>query len=101
MDILVDSQLEPELLLQSYNIILRQAARKEALLAEDLLIKMTNGGLEPNEGTMDAFLLNLKPEVALSMVQSCFNQYGSRPLHSNFMIVLHFLAEVCFLACLE
>ena len=94
MDVLEESQLEAELMLQSYNIIFRMAARKEDLLAEDLLIKMTNGGLEPNEGTMDAFLLNLRPDVALSMAQSCFNQYGSRPLHSNFLIVVRYFAEV-------
>ena len=80
-------------MLQSYNIIFRMAAQGGPP-CEDLLIKMTNGGLEPNEGTMDAFLLNLRPDVALSMAQSCFNQYGSRPLHSNFLIVVRYFAEV-------
>ena len=94
MDILENSELEESELIHSYNIVMRQASRKEAILAEDLLVKMNNRGLVPNEGTMDALILNLTHEKALSMVQSCFNQYGCRPLRGSFLIVLDFLAEV-------
>ena len=78
--------------LASYNAIIRVLARQDTIAAEDYLVRMTNAQIYPDETTMDIFLLaymrNQRAGTGISMVQSCFNQYGARPTTGTFRAVV-------------
>ena len=53
--------------------------------AEEVFVAMTTKGIMPSTDVMDSFVEgycregSLKIPIGLSMMQSCFNQYGCRP----------------------
>ena len=81
----------------SYNMLIGALVRKDIILAEDFLIRMTNTRLLPNEATMDCFLMAYvnsdQAGTGVSMMQSCFNQYGVRPSSDIFAQVMRMLLD--------
>jgi pentatricopeptide repeat protein len=90
IDDMAHFSIEPDA--STYNHVFRKLAKRNPLGAEDLFTTMTNGGIMPDSGTMDAFLIGYlstdRPESGISMVQGLFNQYGAKPSQSAFLHVL-------------
>jgi len=90
-----EDNLEPNV--STYNAILRSLASRNQIAALDVMTLMTNRGIKPDEVTIDSFLLGYlnskRPESGISMVQSCFNQYGCRPSKESYFKVLSMLLE--------
>lgn len=74
-------------------IIYRYAVVKNApTLAEDVLMLMTNSGIQPSSAIVDSFVLSFMRQGdlsdALEKAQDMFNQYGVRPTVTGLLTLL-------------
>uniref|UniRef100_A0A7S2F9Y3 Pentacotripeptide-repeat region of PRORP domain-containing protein n=1 Tax=Octactis speculum TaxID=3111310 RepID=A0A7S2F9Y3_9STRA len=96
-DMETGGKLEPSR--ETYNIMMRRMVEVDILRAEDIMIRMTNKGIAPDERTMDTFLRAYYfsgpsgASTAISMVQGCFNQFQTRPSISAYMEVIDSLIQ--------
>jgi hypothetical protein len=83
---------------ETYNCVFKGMARYNFERSEDLLADMTNRGLTPTSGTIDAFvdgcIIKDRPHVALSFVQHMFNQHRIRPSMESFISIMKLFMEV-------